>query len=320
VSDPSGLPVPVFLLSLPRSGSTLVQRVLAAHEDVATTPEPWLLLPQFFALRERGVLAPYDHVPAARAIGEFTARLPHGSTDYDAAIRDFALGLYGRAASGATYFVDKTPRYHLIVEDLFRVFPDARFVFLWRNPLAVVASMVETWGHGRWTLGRWRGDLFDGLASLVDGFERHAGTARAVRYEDLVTDADGAWSGLFGHLDLPYDEGLLERFASTGSPGRMGDRTTYERYSRLTEAPMQGWTRTMNTTIRKRWCKDYLAWIGPGRLETMGYRMDELIDGLDRIPTDPRRMPSDVVRTAYGRIAGGARSAAERLALRRMRW
>jgi hypothetical protein len=169
-------------------------------------------------------------------------------------------------------------------------------------------------------LGRWHGDLFGGLASLVEGFERHGATAHAVRYEDLVTDADGAWSRLFGHLDLPHDEGLLGRFASAGSPGLMGDRSGYERYSGLSDAPMDKWTRTMSTTIRKRWCRDYLAWIGPGRLEAMGYRMDELVDRLDDIPQDPRRLPSDVVRTAYGRVAGGARHAAERLALRRMRW
>ena len=298
----------------------MVQRVLAAHEDVATAPEPWLLLPQFYAVRERGVFAPYDHLPAARAIREFADALPNGTDDYDAAVRRFALDLYGRAAGGAAYFVDKTPRYHLIVEDLLRVFPEARFVFLWRNPLAVAASMVETWGHGRWTFGRWRVDLYDGLANLVGAYERHPDRAHAVRFEDLASDADGAWPALFGHLGLTYDEGLLERFSSIGRPARMGDHSGYERYRRLSLEPMQKWTRTMGTTVRKRWCREYLAWIGRERLETMGYGMDELIERRGEIPNDVRSLTSDLARTTYAHAAGAARDAAERLVLRRMRW
>ena len=43
-------------------------RVLASHDDVATTPEPWLLLPQVYATRETGISARYVQVSSARAI------------------------------------------------------------------------------------------------------------------------------------------------------------------------------------------------------------------------------------------------------------
>jgi hypothetical protein len=45
----SARPTAIFLLSLPRSGSTLAQRILAAHEGIATTSEPWILLPYGYA-------------------------------------------------------------------------------------------------------------------------------------------------------------------------------------------------------------------------------------------------------------------------------
>jgi hypothetical protein len=45
----SARPTPLFLLSLPRSGSTLAQRILAAHAGIATTSEPWILLPYLYA-------------------------------------------------------------------------------------------------------------------------------------------------------------------------------------------------------------------------------------------------------------------------------
>ena len=45
---------PVFLLSLPRSGSTLLQRLLAVSPEVATAPEPWFLLPLVQSTRATG--------------------------------------------------------------------------------------------------------------------------------------------------------------------------------------------------------------------------------------------------------------------------
>jgi hypothetical protein len=54
-------------------------------------------------------------------------------------VHDFGIDLYTRAAGEARYFLDKTPRYHYVVDDLFRVFPEAKTIFLWRNPLAIVA-------------------------------------------------------------------------------------------------------------------------------------------------------------------------------------
>ena len=115
---------PIFLLSLPRSGSTLVQRVLAAHPQVATAAEPWVLLPHLYATRERGIAAEYTQPIAARAIAEFLRSLPNGERDYREALHDFVIDLYTRASSeGATYFLDKTPRYHYIVDDLLETFP-----------------------------------------------------------------------------------------------------------------------------------------------------------------------------------------------------
>src|SRR5438309_4568144 len=99
---------PIFIFSVSRSGSTLVQRVIAAHEGVATASEPWLLLPHAYALRPDGVRAEYFHPLMARALQDFCATLPDGVEDYRRGIREFALGLYQRAAGdGARYFLDK---------------------------------------------------------------------------------------------------------------------------------------------------------------------------------------------------------------------
>jgi Sulfotransferase family len=305
---------PLFLLSLPRSGSTLVQRVMGAHPDVATAAEPWVLLPHMYATRADGVYAEYGHALAARAINEFATALPGGEQAYRDELREFALRLYERAAGGsAAYFLDKTPRYHFIADELFSLFPEGKFVFLWRNPLSVVASTVETWGRGKWKIGRWRIDLFEGIANLVASRERHADSSLSMRYEDLVSDPDTSWPALFEYLELPFDPGILSSFPSVQVPGRFGDPTGVEAYDRLTTRSIDKWRSTLANPFRKRWSRDYLRWIGAERLAVMGYRLDDLLEELDALPGGTERLGSDVVRSTAGWVVRAGRERGGRL-------
>lgn len=310
---------PIFLLSLPRSGSTLVQRVLAAHEEVSTVPEPWVLLPHLYAMRERGMYAEYTHVLAARAIRDFVQHLPEGEEDYWAAFRAFALQLYERASGGrGTYFLDKTPRYHFVVSELMRAFPDAKYVFLWRNPLAVVASIVETWTRGRWNVDRWRADLF-GIGALVEAYEAARDRVCAVRYEDLVADPEPAWRSIFDHLELAFAPELLERFAEIRLEARMGDPTGQERYDRLSTEPLEKWRSVLAHPVRKAWCRRYLRWIGAERLATMGYDLEDLLASLGELPSSPRMIPSDLLHGGYWAVARRRKEAAFRRMAPRVR-
>jgi hypothetical protein len=302
---------PIFVLSLPRSGSTLVQRVLAAHEGVSTAPEPWIVLPQVYALRGRGVYAEYGHALAARALRDFAGRLPEGEATYWAAIRGAIERLYAAAAApGDRFFVDKTPRYHFVVDELFALFPEAAFIFLWRNPLAVVASTVETWGRGRWMVERWRVDLFDGLDRLVRARERYADRAHSVRFEDLVARPEASWPPLFAAMGIDFDPRSLERFAEVDVEARMGDPTGRRRYATLATEPLDRWKATIHSPLRRRWCREYLRWIGAERLATMGYRLEDLLRELEDVPVRIRPLGSDVARTAYARALRWGRSAA----------
>jgi len=103
---------PIFLISLPRSGSTLVQRVLANHPGIETTSEPWLLLPFLYTLKKKGVYAEYAHKEVFSAIREFINELPCGEADYLEEMRSFILALYGKAnkKKEAKYFLDCSPK------------------------------------------------------------------------------------------------------------------------------------------------------------------------------------------------------------------
>lgn len=296
-------PTPLFLLSLPRSGSTLAQRILAAHEPIATVSEPWILLPYLYTLREHGIYAEYNHRLLVQAVEDFCAVLPGGRDDYVAEIRRFALRLYGKAApDGTRYFLDKTPRYHLVSDEIATAFPDGKYLFLWRNPLAVVASIIETWAGGKWNLYRFKVDLFDGIENLVRTYERHKDKVHAVRYEALITEPEEAWSGVFRYLDLPFDRSALNLFGDVELVGRWGDRSGTQRYTEVSADPLQRWRQTLNNPVRKAWCRRYLRWIGRDRLAVMGYDLDGLIADLDSLPASYRRIGSDVGRGCWGLI------------------
>jgi hypothetical protein len=191
-------------------------------------------------------------------------------------------------------------------------------VFLWRNPLAVAASIVETWAKGRWAVQRWHVDLFDGVTNLTDGFREHAGAALSVRFEDLVGDPLTAWPLLFDHLDLPFDPAVLTAFSELRLDGRMGDPTGVDRYRELSTEPLEKWKATMRSPVRKRWARGYLRWIGAERLAIMGFDLEELLRELDTVPSKALGSVSDLVRGAYWTADRVGRDRAATLLWRRL--
>jgi hypothetical protein len=254
-------------------------------------------------LRYSGAYAEYDHVAAASAVEEFYGYLPGGRGQYVAELREMALKLYrGVSPDGTRYFLDKTPRYHLIVDEILAAFPEAKFIFLWRNPLAVAASMIETWAGGRWNLYRHKVDLFDGLENLVAACEANADRVCAVRYEDLVADPETSWRKVFDYLDLNFDGSTLENFGKVELKGRKGDPSGTRGYDRVVREPLERWRETLDNPFRKAWCRRYLRWLGPGRAAVMGYDLDALIEELDSVETSSRGAGSDLGRAGYGML------------------
>src|SRR4051812_23750808 len=116
--------VPVFVFSLPRSGSTLTQRILSAHQGVASAAEPWLLLPLLGPLAPSiASRMPWDNTVAG-AINDFTHALPQGADRYRSEVRGMVHNLYDAiAGSDNAFFIDKTPPYHWIVDEIVATFP-----------------------------------------------------------------------------------------------------------------------------------------------------------------------------------------------------
>ena len=294
---------PAFVFSLPRCGSTLLQRMLAANRSIATMSEPWALLPLLHAPVSRSTYADYDHAEYVKATDDFWAQLPGGVADYREAVRRFAAHLYQRASGeSAVYFLDKTPRYHLIVREIIAAFPDAKFIFLWRHPLAVAASMMRTWSAGRWNLYRFEIDLYTGLANLVQAYRDHVDTVCAIRYEDLVTDTESQVRRLMSFMELPYEAGSAGVFDNNSLRGRMGDKSGIQSYETVRSAPLAKWPDVMGNPLRRAWAKRYVEWIGEARLATMGYSIAAIRAELRDTPQSLRFVGSDLVRMTLGPV------------------
>ena len=296
---------PIFILSLPRAGSTLLQRILNSHPEISTQPEPWIALSTFYALKGEGVSSVYSHKPLVKAVTGFVNSFPDGKSDYFKSTADFLNNLYALASEpGSRYFVDKTPRYHLIVDELFRAYPDGKFIFLWRNPLAISASMIQTWGKGKWNLYMFLVDLYSGIDSLTKVFESNKERAISVKYEDLVLSPDQEITRIMSYLDLNNDMDIQEVFSEKNrvdAPGR-GDPVGQLKYKNVSKSSMDKWESVMSNPFRKNWSKNYLKWIGKKRLGEMGYDIDELHQIINSQNTNIDYLWSDIVRYTYGKF------------------
>lgn len=219
---------PAFILGLPRSGTTLLSYALNTHPEITVPPEPWLLL-ALDALGQASPQNPVDSVYLGRAFEEFTA-----GCDLGAAKRAFALHIYRQhlRRSGKRVFVDKTPRYWLMLAQIREMFPDARYVWLRRNPFAVLASMKSSWGFDLMKQLARGGDhlhLFDlllGSRALSAFAARPPCHLLSVGYERLVDDPVRETARVFDFLGVrPFTiDPRIDAANAAYASSRLGDK------------------------------------------------------------------------------------------------
>jgi len=292
---------PIFIFSLPRAGSTLLQRIVAGHPDVMTTSESWTLLPSIYALKEHGVFTEYGHLGVYMGVNDFVGSLPRRRSDYFESLHDFIISLFRKQArNGERFFLEKTPRYHLIIPEIMETFPEGKFIFLWRNPLAIAASIIDTWGRGKWNLYRFYIDLYEGLFRLTEAYRPNLGNMYALRYEDLITNSEKEIESLAAFLGIEGNIKVSDALPANELKGRMGDPTGVHEYGSVSQAPMEKWKSVLSNPFRKAWSKRYLDSIGEDRLRLMGYQSVELMKELEQTASSYQGMTSDFFRQVYG--------------------
>lgn len=290
----------VFLVSLPRSGSTLLHKMLAVSPQVATVSEPWLMLPLAGMLQPQGTATVYWHTTGHKAIAELAGQLPGGRAEFVALVADFARNVYRRlpGAAEAALFLDKTPRYYLIAPFLAEAFPEARFVFLFRDPLAVLNSALRTWHKNRISptlLGSYV-DIFQGPGDMARGLGQLGARALSVHYDDLVTEPETALRRICSHIGIDYGDGMTGSYRDVRFAGRMGDPTGINQYASISTDSLDGGTKFISNRYRKRFAIRYLQSMGPQVHQAFGIDLDSALEEIRRIRAPLRGS----LRDAYG--------------------
>jgi GT2 family glycosyltransferase len=222
----------VFILSLPRSGSTLLSAMLGSHSRILSPPEPWFLLP-LEGVRHPSGAAPFSSGLAKAAVDAF---LPDGL--FTESCRSFCLTAYNSKLSeaGVDIFVDKTPRYFHILDWIEGLFPCAKKVWLMRNPLDVAASYQKEWHVPVDSLVGKKVDenTYDflvGFPRLVEYFSKSCEHKYTLAYEDLVSEPAKTLTALCYFLGVDFEPGQLEFLNGTWAAGAkhsmVGDRKIF---------------------------------------------------------------------------------------------
>ncbi len=235
--------------------------------------------------KENGIMTEYGHAGSYNAIHDLCRELPGRDDDFNESIRLAASHLYTKLAPDEnTYFLDKTPRYYLIIPEILQLFPDAKFIFLTRNPLAILSSIVHTWCKNGLRLHRNYIDLITGPELMVKGWNM-LGKERAIQisYEDLLQDPEHALEKACTYLDIKMEPGMLHDFNKVLLNGSQGDKSYLKKGDSLDQTSLLKWRDTFNTRYRKRFALNYLNKLGDSVISTSGYDVTDLKAEVDSI-------------------------------------
>ena len=230
--DPA--PDPIFVVGLPRSGSTLVEQILASHPLVEATME----LPDLPRLA--GMIPTYPEALASLTPADLRQ-----------------LGARYLAATGIQrktdrpYFVDKLPANFLFVGLIRLILPNAKIIDVRRHPLGCGVSLFRqhfATGHAfAYNLGEIGAYYVDYVRLMALWDDRFPGAIHRLVYEDLVADMEREVRRMLDYLRLPFGPACL-RFHETARAVRTPSAEQVRR--------------PLNAEGLDQW-RRYAPWLGP---------------------------------------------------------
>ena len=198
---------PIFIVGLPRSGSTLVEQILASHPAVEGTSElPYL--PQI----DRELMRRITGAPSTHPAGRLS---PTGRRSLGEA---YLAGAAAHRRTARPFFIDKNSGNFQHAGLIQLILPAARIIDVRRHPLASGVALSRHLLGGGWSfacgledIGRFYRDYVDLMAHFDAVLP---GRVHRVIYEDLVEDTEGEVRRLLAHCGLPFDPACL-RFHET---------------------------------------------------------------------------------------------------------
>ncbi len=198
-------PDPIFVLGLPRAGSTLIEQILSSHSAVEGTME----LPDVISIARR--------IGGKRQKGEPSSYLDRladlGPGDFRALGEEYLERTRIQRKLGRPRFIDKMPNNFAHVGLIHLMLPNARIIDARRHPMGCGFSCFrqhfargQGFTYDLTDLGRYYGDY----AELMAHFDAVLpGRVHRVIYEDLVRDPEAEVRRLLDYCGLPFEDGCL---------------------------------------------------------------------------------------------------------------
>ncbi|MDP8934261.1 MAG: sulfotransferase, partial [Cyanobacteriota bacterium] len=207
----------IFLVGAPRSGTTILQSLLAAHPEVISFPESkffhYLLYDQFAGKLPGRMEAFFrDEIKRPELLQGFD-----DSQTVEAKASWFVGVLDGLAAEqNKSIWLEKTPEHIYFIDDIERFLPDAKFIHILRNGMDTIASMYEAtrsfnelWGAG-WDLNhcieRWE------HAMLTSHKYVNKSNHILMKYEELLDNKTKVLGEICKFLGIEYDGEMLVNY------------------------------------------------------------------------------------------------------------
>lgn len=186
---------PIFIVGLPRSGTTLIEAVLGAHSKVfacGERPAMRQILHAYLELDRTGAVP--DEATLAKWREEYFRTLP--------------------ATGDAACVTDKHPRNLEAVGLIAQLFPDARVLIVRRNPVETGLSIFRQEFSKYWDFAHRLADIghfYGGCARLAAHWqERHPALVTTIQYEDFVADFERSARALVASCGLEWEPACLD--------------------------------------------------------------------------------------------------------------
>ena len=215
--------LPIFVIGMPRSGTTLIEQIIASHPQVHGAGELQTLNDIILTVRgANGDTTPYPQfVPALddSALRQIADR-------YVAELRALAVK---NGQINSAFVTDKMPSNYFFVGLIHLALPNAKIVHTVRDPVDTCVSCFSKLFSGEQTYTYDLGELgryYRRYEQLMGHWHRVLPTNRIldVCYEDVVADLEAQARRVIGYCGLPWDDGCLS-FHKTDRPIRTASAT-----------------------------------------------------------------------------------------------
>lgn len=202
---------PVFILGMPRSGTTLLEQIMAAHSKVSTAGELSDLTAAHLDLLERT-----KTMEGPGREGAILSLLEGEGEKIAAAY----LETLAKKGGGTPLVIDKMPQNFLQIGLISVLFPNARIIHMKRNPLDVGLSIFTNQFYGDWTFSHdleHIGFYYRKYAELMEKWKKTIDIPILdVEYEALLDDPEGIAKGVIEFCGLKWQPDCLEFYKNRG--------------------------------------------------------------------------------------------------------